>query len=67
MRLTQSEASSSDPEWSPAGDAIYLLSTRAGSSQVWRLPVGGGEAGKVTDLPVEVDNFRLSPAGGAWR
>ncbi|MDB5949475.1 MAG: prolyl oligopeptidase family protein, partial [Massilia sp.] len=56
-RLTQADASSTDPAWSPAGDAIYYLS----SSQVWRMPVAGGAAAKVTDLPVDVDNFRLSP------
>ncbi|TFW29954.1 S9 family peptidase [Duganella callida] len=63
LRLTQAAASSSDPVWSPHGDAIYFLSGRSGSSQVWRLPLGGGEAAKVTDLPLDVDNFRLSPQG----
>lgn len=63
VRLTQGEASSTDPEWSPKGDAIYFLSSRSGSSQVWRQPVGGGEAVKVTDLPLDVDNFRVSPTG----
>ncbi|HJU99754.1 MAG TPA: S9 family peptidase [Burkholderiaceae bacterium] len=63
QRLTQSEASSTDPEWSPKGDAIYFLSARSGSQQVWRLPLGGGEAERVTDLPLDVDNFRLSPQG----
>jgi len=63
VRLTSSDASSSDPEWSHSGDAIYFLSARSGSQQVWRLPLGGGEATRVTDLPLDVDNFRLSPAG----
>jgi dipeptidyl aminopeptidase/acylaminoacyl peptidase len=63
QRLTQSEASSTDPEWSPEGDAIYFLSARSGSQQVWRLPLTGGEAVRVTDFPVDVDNFRLSPQG----
>jgi dipeptidyl aminopeptidase/acylaminoacyl peptidase len=63
QRLTKSDASNSDPEWSPAGDAIYFLSARSGSSQVYRLPVAGGEPVKVTDLPLDVDNFRLSPQG----
>ena len=63
VRLTQAEASSSDPEWSPSGDAVYFLSARSGSSQVWRLPLAGGEAAKVTDLALDVDNFRLSPQG----
>ncbi len=63
QRLTQSDASNSDPEWSAAGDAVFFLSSRSGSSQVWRLPVAGGEPTKVTDLPLDVDNFRLSPKG----
>ncbi|MGZ5201897.1 MAG: prolyl oligopeptidase family serine peptidase, partial [Telluria sp.] len=63
VRLTNHSASSSDPEWSPAGDALYFLSARSGSSQVWRLPLSGGEASMVTSLPVDVDNFRLSPSG----
>jgi dipeptidyl aminopeptidase/acylaminoacyl peptidase len=63
QRLTDNPASSSDPEWSPSGDAIYFLSGRSGSSQVWRLPLAGGEAARVSDLPLDVDNFRLSPQG----
>ncbi|MFA9215629.1 MAG: prolyl oligopeptidase family serine peptidase [Sphingomonadaceae bacterium] len=63
QRLTQADASSTDPEWSPSGDAVYFLSARSGSSQVWRLPLTGGEAARVTDLPVDVENFRLSPQG----
>jgi dipeptidyl aminopeptidase/acylaminoacyl peptidase len=63
VRLTQGETSNTDPEWSPSGDAVYFLSSRSGSSQVWRQPVAGGEAVKVTDLAIDVDNFRLSPSG----
>ncbi|QYF93147.1 S9 family peptidase [Massilia sp. PAMC28688] len=63
VRLTQGDASSTDPEWSPKGDAIYFLSARSGSNQVWRQPIGGGEAVRVTDLPLDVETFRLSPTG----
>lgn len=63
VRLTHSDASNSDPEWSANGDAIYFLSSRSGSSQVWRLPLAGGEAARVTDLPLDVDNFRIAPTG----
>ena len=63
QRLTNHAASSSDPQWAPGGDAIYFLSGRSGSSQVWRLPLAGGEASKVTDLPLDIDNFRLAPTG----
>jgi len=61
QQLTSNTASSSDPEWSASGDAVYFLSSRSGSAQVWRLPIGGGEATRVTDLPLDVDNFRMAP------
>jgi dipeptidyl aminopeptidase/acylaminoacyl peptidase len=63
QQLTSHDASSLDPEWSASGDAVYFLSSRSGSSQVWRLPVGGGEAVKVTSLPLDVDSFHVSPKG----
>jgi len=67
QRLTADAASSTDPEWSAAGDAIYFLSSRSGSSQVWRVAANpganGGAATKVTDLPLDVDAFRVSPSG----
>jgi dipeptidyl aminopeptidase/acylaminoacyl peptidase len=63
QRLTSDAASSSDPEWSASGDAVYFLSSRSGSSQVWRLAVAGGEPTRVTDLALDVDNFRMAPNG----
>ena len=53
QRLTSDAASSTDPEWSPNGDAIYFVSSRSGSAQVWRVPAAGGEAVRVTDLPLD--------------
>lgn len=63
QRLTSDTASSTDPEWSPNGDAIYFLSARSGSGQVWRVPAAGGDAVRVTDLPLDVDAFRVAPTG----
>ncbi len=63
-RLTAHEAGDSSPRWAPGGDSIYFLSSRSGSSQVWRLPMAGGEAQQVTDLPLDVSNFLLAPDGG---
>lgn len=64
VQLTQHDASSSQPQWSPSGDAVYFVSGRSGSAQVWRLPMaGGGEAVRVTDYPLGVESYRLSPKG----
>jgi len=63
QRLTSDAASSTDPAWSPNGDAIYFISSRSGSGQVWRVPAAGGEAVRVTDLPLDVDTFRVAPTG----
>lgn len=62
-RLTASGSSATSPRWSPDGKAIYFLSSRGGSAQVWRLPLDGGEAQAVTALPLDVGSFVLSPDG----
>lgn len=69
--LTTDGAGYSNPRWSRDGAALYFLSTRSGSSQVWRLspvPSGNGPApaaafAQVTRLPVDVASFMLSPDG----
>jgi len=72
--LTSDGAGYGNPRWSPDGGALYFLSTRSGSSQIWRLsmsagvPNGKGGApaatmAQVTRLPVDVSSFILSPDG----
>jgi dipeptidyl aminopeptidase/acylaminoacyl peptidase len=62
-QLTFHEANDTSPRWSPDGRALYFLSTRGGSSQIWRLPIDGGEALPVTKLPLDVDSFKLFADG----
>ena len=62
-RLTRDPANDSSPRWAPDGRAIYFLSTRSGSSQVWRLSLAGGEAEQVTDYPFDIGTLKVSPAG----
>jgi dipeptidyl aminopeptidase/acylaminoacyl peptidase len=62
-RLTTHEANDTSPAWSPDGQYILFLSSRGETTQVWRLPVAGGEAQPVTDLPLDVGTFRMSPTG----
>ncbi len=77
LRLTDIAANSSAAEWSADGRFIYFLSNRSGSTQVWRVAAGGSEsrgtarsvdapgadALPVTNLPLDVGSFRVSPKG----
>ncbi|NLG77374.1 MAG: S9 family peptidase, partial [Xanthomonadaceae bacterium] len=63
VRLTTHPDSDHSAQWSSDGEYLYFLSTRSGSSQVWRIPNRRGEAEQVTDLPLDVGSFRLSPEG----
>jgi dipeptidyl aminopeptidase/acylaminoacyl peptidase len=60
-RLTTHSAGASSPRWSSDGGLIYFLTSRSDSSQVWRIAPDGGEAEQVTDLPLDVGTFVLSP------
>ena len=62
-RLTTHPENDWNPRWDPSGDGIFFLSSRSGSVQVWRLPLAGGEARQVTDLPLDVANLVVSPDG----
>jgi dipeptidyl aminopeptidase/acylaminoacyl peptidase len=62
-RLTVSSKSDHGPRWSADGRAVYFLSARSGTSQVWRIAIDGGEAEQVTNLPLDVGNLILSRDG----
>lgn len=57
------EKGSTSPCWSADGQWLYFLSSRSGSTQVWRVPAKGGESTQVTRLPLDVILFKLSPDG----
>ena len=63
QHLTTSPENDTDPQWTPDGKWIYFASTRSGSSQVWRIAPGGGEAEQVTKLPTDINGFTLFPDG----
>src|SRR6266480_3117916 len=62
-RLTTHPENDESPQWSADGKWIYFVSSRGGSSQVWRLSPAGGEAEQVTKLPLDVNGFKLFPDG----
>src|ERR1035441_3905339 len=60
VRLTDLAANSNSAEWSGDGRFIYYLSDRGGSTQVWRSGPEG-ELLQITNLPLDVGSFRVSP------
>jgi dipeptidyl aminopeptidase/acylaminoacyl peptidase len=70
--LTTAPQSSNSPRWKPDGSALAFLSARpmpgetAGETlktQVWLLPLSGGEPRRVTNLLNGVSSFQWSPDG----
>jgi dipeptidyl aminopeptidase/acylaminoacyl peptidase len=60
--VTAAGSSASGPYWSKDGRALYFLSDRSGTSQLWRLPLGSfGEAEQVTKLDQGVEGIQFSP------
>ncbi|MDX1480255.1 MAG: S9 family peptidase [Woeseiaceae bacterium] len=60
--VTSAASSASSPRWSRDGDALYFLSDRDGSTQVWMLALDAfGEAEQVTRLERGVDRIEFSP------
>ena len=45
------------------GQSVYFIASKSGSDQVWRVPVAGGAAAQVTNYPLDVGSFKLSPDG----
>jgi dipeptidyl aminopeptidase/acylaminoacyl peptidase len=51
------------PRFAPDGKSILFVSSRTGSSQVWRIALTGGDASPITKLPVDVGGFVPFPDG----
>jgi dipeptidyl aminopeptidase/acylaminoacyl peptidase len=62
-QLTGRATSDFDPRWSADSRTLYFLSTRSGSTQVWRISLQGGEAQQVTHLPLDVTSLEVAPSG----
>ena len=65
LRMTGVVSNATAPRWAPDGRSLYFISDRSGSAQVWNLPIEGGEARQVTDFPLPVGVFAVSPRGDA--
>lgn len=63
LRLTKGTKSNSSPKFSPDGRKIAFLSNRDGKTNLYVLPLGGGEAEKLTDAKTGVSAFAWAPNG----
>ncbi len=65
-RFTSGEKADADPRWSPDGAHLAFISNRAGkASQLYVLPVAGGEPRKLTSLKEDVSQAVWSPDGAS--
>jgi acylaminoacyl-peptidase len=63
VKLPASDGGVSSARWAPDGRSIYFTSSRSGSSQVWRTDLASKNSVRVTDLPLDVGSYRVSPDG----
>ena len=63
IQLTKGDKNSSNPKWSPDGKWIAFTSSRDGKNNLYVLPVGGGEAEKITDVKSGVGGYDWSRDG----
>jgi len=62
-QLTAGEKSPGSAAWAPDGGSIAFVSDRGKGTQIFRLPLAGGEARALCDVPEGATNLRWSPDG----
>src|SRR5450432_4597464 len=65
VQLTRGDKNSSNPKWSPDGKWIAFTSSRDSKTNLYVLPLGGGEAEKMTDVKTNVGDYEWSHDGKA--
>jgi dipeptidyl aminopeptidase/acylaminoacyl peptidase len=63
VRLTPEGWNVNSPAFSRDGSTVYFLSAKSGSSQLYAMPTGGGAPKQLTNFPLDVDAYTLSPDG----
>ena len=63
-RFTTGETSEGSPAWSPDGKRLAFTAKREGEkAQLQIIPLGGGEAEEITDMPLGVSSPKWLPGG----
>ena len=56
----------SQPRWSPTGSSLAFLSPVDGKTQIFDLPIDGGEATQITKAPMGIGSYSWRPDGEAF-
>jgi dipeptidyl aminopeptidase/acylaminoacyl peptidase len=62
-QVTFQPGDDANPCWSPDSSTVYYLSTRSGSSQVWKVSPSGGDPMQVTNFSLDCSNLKISSDG----
>lgn len=62
-RIVDPAIGAGEPHWSADGKALYFLAGKDGTTQLWRVAAGGGETAPVSNLPLDINTWKLSPDG----
>jgi eukaryotic-like serine/threonine-protein kinase len=70
--VTDDQALTLSPAWSPDGRSIYFASSRGGTLNIWEIPADGGEARQITEGQGDDAQLDVPPEGrqivfSTWR
>ena len=63
LQLTKGDKNNSNPKWSPDNQHIAFVSAREGKTNLYIMPISGGEAEKITDAKGGVGDFAWADDG----
>jgi Tol biopolymer transport system component/DNA-binding winged helix-turn-helix (wHTH) protein len=63
MALTRDRGKLTNLDWSPDGRKIYFVSNRMVNQRIWSLDLQTGALQMVKGLPIDIEDFALSPDG----
>ena len=63
VRITAEAFNVNSPVFSGDGKSIYFLSTKSGSMQLWQQAISGGDALQVSNYPLDIGSYKISPDG----